>query len=623
MGFVTNESGDDTLRAVPHPFLLGRPAVILTCAVVLVGGVLGRVWALHGSWFYTDDHRLVRDALAAGSPAQALEPFDSQFMPLGRALAWLVSTSSPDRWAAAATTTVSMHLLASLACLAMLLVLVGARWRVVVLLALYQSSAVLLPATMWWAAALNQLPLQAVLMGSVATWVLHLRTGRSRWTLATAALVAVGLLAYVKAVLVPLLLAALLLGWFTDGGPGQRVRSAVAGHWRAAVLLGTLGAGFSAYYLTQVPQVFVESQTDQQVTGDLAGSMLGSTLPVGLLGGPWQWDTGNPPTAYADPPGWAVALTWVVLLSFAAGLALLRRRTGRAWVLLAGYAAVAFILVLTSRAQVVGGVVGLEYRYLTDVLPVALLALVLATTRIEGAVGSSEPRSSRPALLGRLPTLPRPAARVAGSLVVAAVLLGGVLSSVTYVRTWHQDNPGEAYLQTARETLAGRGSLDLADQVVPAEVVPGYQFPANTTLRLLPLQVGGLRFPQVTDDLVVLDDAGRAHRAEIDVAVDAPQGPDEGCGWRIGSSPVTIDLDGTAFDSTWWVHLGFAASTDDTVEVTVQDTTTRAAVRQGPGELFWRVEAEIGQVTLGGLRSGTTLCVDVVEVGDAVAGDPL
>ena len=605
---------------MPHPLLAGRPAVLVAFAAVLVGGLLGRFWAVQGSWFYTDDHRLVRDGLATDSPARLLDPFDSQLMPLGRALAWLVSTTSPDRWALAATTTVVLHLLASLACLAMLVVLVGVRWRVVVLLALYQTSAVVLPATMWWAAALNQLPLQAVLMGSVATWVLHLRSGRRRWAAATAVLVGVGLLAYVKAVLVPLVLAALLLGWFTDGGPWQRVRAAVRGHWQAALALGTLGAVFSVYYLTQVPQVFVESQTGEQVADDLAGSMLGSTLPVGLLGGPWRWDTSNPPTSYADPPGWAVALSWLVLLSVVVGLALLRRRTGRAWMLLGGYAAVAFVLVLTSRAQVVGGVVGLEYRYLTDVLPVALLALVLATTRVEGAVGSREPRATRPTRYAA------PYAKLAlpvTALLVAAVLVGGVLSSVTYVRTWHQDNPGEAYLLTARETLAGRGSLDLADQVVPPEVVPGYQFPANTTKLLLPLQVPGLRFPEVTDDLVVLDDTGRAHRADIDVAVDAPPGPEEGCGWRIGSAPVTIDLDGTAFDSTWWVHLGFAASTDDTVEVTVQDTTTRAAVRQGPNSLYWRVEAEIGSVTIGGLRSGTSLCVDVVEVGDAVPGAPL
>ncbi|GHJ60489.1 hypothetical protein NOK12_30070 [Nocardioides sp. OK12] len=600
--------------------MLHRARTVVSAALLVVlAGVASRVWALSGSWFYTDDHRLLRDALATGSPARLLDPFDSQFMPLGRAIAWLVSTTSPDRWPAAATTTVVLHLLASLGLLAMLLVLVGPRWRVVPLVALHQTSAMVLPATMWWAAALNQLPLQAVLTGSVATWVLHLRTGRRRWLAATAALVAVGLLAYVKAVLVPLVLAALLLGWFTEGGPWQRVRTAVRAHWRSALALGTLGAAFSAYYLTQVPQVFVESTTGEQVTGDLARSMLGSTLPVGLLGGPWRWDTGNPPTSYADPPAVAVLVAWVVLVGLGAALAVRRRRTGRAWVLLGCYAAVAFVLVLTSRAQVAGGVVGLEYRYLTDVLPVALLCLALATTRVEGAVGSSEPRAAG----GSRSSRSTRATYAAAGLLVAAVLVGGVLSSVTYVRTWHEDNPGKAYLTAARATLEGRGSLDLADQVVPPEVVPGYQFPANTTLRLLPLQVPGLRFPEVTDELVVLDEDGRAHRALIDVAVDAPPGPEEGCGWRIGSSPVTIDLDGTAFDSTWWVHLGFAASTDDTVEVTVQDTTTRAAVRQGLNSLYWRVEAEIGSVTLSGLRPGTSLCVDVVEVGEPLPGDPL
>ncbi len=52
----------------------------------------------------------------------------------------------------------------------------------------------------------------------------------------------------------------------------------------------------------------------------------------------------------------------------------------------------------------------------------------------------------------------------------------------------------------------------------------------------------------------MLDDAGRLTTHWIAVAAQAPAGPEQDCGWRIGTAPVTIDLDGTAFANTWWVH---------------------------------------------------------------------
>ena len=591
-----------------------RQVVLGVAALMVAAQTALRAWALYPSWFYTDDYRFLYDARAEPfGLAYLTRPFDNQFMPLGRAIAYWVSHSGDANWPLTATIILGMQLLASTACAWMLVSVFGARWGVLLPLGLFLTSAITMPALMWWSASLNQLPLQIVFFTAVGAWFRYLQERRKRWLLVVLLALTIGLLAYVKTVLVFAVLAYLAIAYFADGSIRDRVRTSVRRYWLAVATAGVLGVVFVIYYVSEVPSIFQEPSW--QLAGRLGDTMLGTAFGSGIAGGPWRWDASNPPVGAADPPAWSVHAAWVLVAVLALFWALRRQRTGRAWLLMAGYLAAAFGLVLTSRAPVGGAAIGLEYRYLTDVLPVAVLVLGLVTMSVPGAPGSSA-RRERPLLLVT------PSSRVA-ALAVAVVCIGGTISTVTYAWIWHTDNPGADYTSAATDGLRGKGVVDLADQTVPQNVIPGFSAPYNTTKRLLPLLVDNARFPSVTPRLAVLDDDGSPRLALMDLATTSRPGPDPGCGWLLQKGSITIPLQSTAFNFSWWIRIAYLSSTADSVVVDAAGQRFTAPIESGLQSLFVNVTGSFDHVTLSGLSPGTTLCVDTIEVGLPVPGGEL
>ena len=459
--------------------------VLAAGAVLVVLQLLFRAWVLYPSWFFLDDYNLLHDARQGPGVAQLFTPYNGHLMPAGRLAVWLVAQSGSLNWGAAATLTLLMQALASVAALWMLITLFGRQPAVLAPLVIYLTSAVTVPALVWWAAALNLVPVQAAFFVAVGCGVRHLRGEGRLWLAATMAAVAGGLLFDVKGVLVLPVLAAVAVAYFARGGLWARFRSLVLDQRAAVVTVALVLVGYSAYYLAAVPQI--ATNTDPSTVPDVMDAMLGTAFPAGILGGPWRWSLIAPPTAYADPPSVLVHLAWVVLALVVLHSALRRRRALRAWALLAGY--------LLASAHSARGQPGPDVRR-RDRTGVPLpdrrgrrrrrSALGLAYLPMMGAVESSAPRE--PPLLA----VKVPAAVVVMLLLVVAA--SGVASSSAYAGYWHHDNASDAYLHHLRDDLRAEGRADLAETVVPDSVFSQLAAPSNTTRRLAPLVSDRVRF---------------------------------------------------------------------------------------------------------------------------------
>lgn len=594
-----------------RPPLDRREWVVIAALALVVVAMAFRLWAVAGSWFYSDDFIFLGDT-ATGSDTGPwfLEPHNVHFMPFSRWLITLVGHTGTYAWWVAAAQILLLQLAAAVTCWWMLRSLFGDRFGILAPLALYLFSPATVPTTVWWAAAINQLPHQVALMGAVAAHVGYLRTRSPSRAVVTALFLALGYASYTKSVLIPVLLLVLTVCYFASGRLVPRLRETVGRYWHAWALVGALSLAYVWVYVTVAPSSPVPTPSVAFETVDL--SVVRSAVPA-LLGGPWAWQTlGQPggvgPRLFVGTPLLLVVLAWVALLGLTAWQALQRRRAWWPVAIVLGYAVLSAAVIAVGRATAFGPEsAALELRYFADLAAVGALALGLATMPLLGARQSLEPRE--PALLAR------PLRRRWVGLTGMVVLVSGLVSSVLYVRPWHESTtmPQVSYIETVRAETAD-GPRAVLDTGVPDVVLWSAAFPKNLTSRVLAPLGRRLRFVDEGIDLQMVDASGRIVDATVGGGPRNVPGPTPDCGYLVRPGAAGRIPLAPVLDFPFMVSFGYLAAADLPVRVTAGGVVRDLVLDQGVHTAFLPSTGPYDELLVRNDGSAA-LCVDTVAVG--------
>ena len=622
----------------PVPADADRPVRIAkqvsrAAAVLIIVQTVYRGWLSSRGWFVGDDFAFIGRAqtMPLWSHDYLITDYNGHVMPGAFFIVHLFTSWWPFSFAPVVALNVVLQLATAVLFYRLLVMLFGARPGILLALGVYLFAPLTLPAFLWWAAALNQLPQQLAMVGALCLHVSYLRTGRTWRGWLGALAVAGGLLFSEKTLVVVVFIAALTVFYFGAGTPARRVLTAWRRHWPVWVAYLVVVIPYAAYYLTAVPTQARSGATSESVS-ELATNMIGHAVFPALLGGPWRWYSVSANAAVAHPTSVAVWASLIVAVAVISASILLAHRAVYAWILAGIYAAMVIGLLAASRGAVVGPIAGLEYRYSTDLGLIVALCGALAFLPLRGDFQRAEPqqlirRSSATAALTHLresvatpekETSPAPAASpLLGPIAVVALLfVSALISNNGYERVW-SDNLAKTYVQTARADIESHhGQLTIADVGVPDRVVWSLVTPGHMTSQLLGHSEPRPRFLQPgesSETLYIPDDGGHLRIAGVRGVNNAP-GPNGACGWYVAADRTYVALAQPTYAWSWIVRIGYLASKNTTTDITVGDTTTHVAIRAGVHSLYVMGSGRFEDIAFAGLPTGT-LCTNDVQVG--------
>ncbi|MFI5958020.1 hypothetical protein [Cryptosporangium sp. NPDC051539] len=596
--------------------------VDIAAITLILTELLIRAWAAWGGYFSLDDFTFARLAAEKGLSGDLLfTPYNSHFMPGAYLMVWAETTIAPLDYRVVAG--VDLALLAISFGLIWLLVrrLAGPRLAALIPLAVALFSPITLPATLWWAVSINQLAMLIAIPGALLAQLAYVRTGKRRYGVIAVLAAALALPFYEKAALIVPLVFAFTVLLQPHADLPDRLKATLRrfkAQWISFVLVGAVYAGI---YVTRPLDKRADSAVD---LGGLFGNAATNSVPTGLLGGPWSWKAIGAVDASAHPPVALRIVACAIILAVIALTVYRRPLAYQAWLLLGGMLLFDVLVLAVGRLQLGSGA-AMEFRYFTDLAPVAGVALTLAMFGPPEWAATWSQRTGiewPPVLGGTRLNLANPNAVVLP--LVVALFVSSLVSTVKYSNRWHE-NPAKDYVTNAQKSIVAMGrQVDLYNGAVPEKVAWGVLNPTNFPSRLMaPLDLPINPDPAVSKDLYVLDGSGNLTHARVDGAK-APTGTVRNCGYRVSGKRFPVFLDKVLFNWWWYAELHYTAQQTTTVVFNSANTRGRQITFEKGEHVLWvKVTGPAAWITFDDVSRSAGVCLSYAAVGVALPGDPV
>lgn len=441
----------------------------------------------------------------------------SHFSPGHRFGHWVLQTVAPASWSFSLLIIVAFHSGSVVLMQRIMARLFGAPWWSYAVALWFGLSVVYMSAMGWFAASLLVIPPTFFGLAAIHAWIVWRQTGSRRWLWWSAAAVGLGLLFYLKVLLVPVYIAMLRLVLARELlSPRSAVRILIEDRvaWLAyAVPVGLyLLAYFAGGYLDPAAEFRLSYLDDY-----LREAWLRGFAPT-LLGLRYPTD--------GDEHLGIVLLGQAAVLALVVWTARRGRLARRAWLFFAAAFTLNAVLVLPRVAEWGFGI-GLETRYFTEAAYLFPIAAAIALAVPVGML-PHDAAGARPS------SIARPGGRV---LAVAVVLLAIYVVNVTSsyseqirdffgpdVRAWNErlEDDLDRLAAAAVEPVLVDGIAPhevVNGWLVPSGVVPGWEQPSNRLSDVIAVLHPEVQFNRRGERMYSVADDGSLREVRLEPAL--------------------------------------------------------------------------------------------------------